>query len=123
VLDAGEPVEGVDFALDTTGSADALRTAVYSTSPGGVTGIIGAPPFGTDVSLGIDEMLTLGRTVRGIVEDESVPAVFIPRLIELWRQGRFAVEAMMKSYDFDQLDEAARDAEDGRVVKSVVKMA
>jgi aryl-alcohol dehydrogenase len=52
-----------------------------------------------------------------------VPGVFIPRLIELWRQGRFPVEAMMQTYDFDQLDAAAHDAEEGRVVKAVVKMA
>jgi aryl-alcohol dehydrogenase len=123
VVGAGEPVEGMDFALETTGSADVLRTAVYSTGPGGVTGIIGAPPFGAEVSLDVNELLTLGRTVHGIVEGESVPGVFIPRLIELWRQGRFPVEAIMKTYDFDQLDAAAHDAEEGRVVKAVVKMA
>jgi aryl-alcohol dehydrogenase len=122
VVQAGEPVEGVDFALETTGHAEVLRTAVYSTGPGGVTGIIGAPPFGTEVSLGINEMLTMGRTVCGIVEGESVPAVFIPRLIELWRQGRFPVDRMMRTYEFDELDAAAHDAEEGRVVKAVVRM-
>ena len=123
VLEAGEPVEGVDFALETTGSADVLRTAAYSTGPGGVTGIIGAPPFGTEVSLGINELLTMGRSVVGIVEGESVPPVFIPRLIELWRQGRFPVDRLMRTYPFERLDEAAHDAEEGRVVKAVVTMA
>jgi aryl-alcohol dehydrogenase len=61
--------------------------------------------------------------VVGVVEGESIPGVFIPRLIELWRQGRFPVDRLMRTYDFDQIDEAARDAEEGRVVKAVVTMA
>jgi aryl-alcohol dehydrogenase len=88
-----------------------------------VTGVIGAPPFGTEVALDINQLLTMGRHVVGVVEGESIPGVFIPRLIELWRQGRFPVDAMMKSCDFDQIDDAARDAEEGRVVKAVLRMA
>jgi Zn-dependent alcohol dehydrogenase len=65
---------------------------------------------------------TAGRVVRGIVEGDSVPDVFIPRLIELWRQGRFPVERLISTYDFDQIDEAAHQAEDGQVIKAVVKM-
>ena len=37
------------------------------------------------------------------VEDDSVPAVFVPRLVKLWEQGRFAVERMMTHYEFDQI--------------------
>jgi hypothetical protein len=42
----------------------------------------------TEVSLDINEMLIFGRTVRGIVEGDSVPDIFIPRLINLWRRPR-----------------------------------
>ncbi|MGH2930332.1 MAG: NAD(P)-dependent alcohol dehydrogenase, partial [Solirubrobacteraceae bacterium] len=62
-----------------------------------------------------------GRTVHGIVEGESVPEVFLPRLIELWRQGRFPVERIMTHYDFDEIDRAAEDAEQGRVIKPVLR--
>ncbi len=37
-----------------------------------------------------------------------MPSVFLPRLIELWRQGRFPVERFMTFYDFDQIERAAR---------------
>ena len=36
-------------------------------------GLVGAPAFGTEVSLDMTGMLVLGRTVRGIVEGDSVP--------------------------------------------------
>ncbi len=113
---------GADFSIDATGSPEVLRQAVYCTGPGGVCGLIGAPPFGTEVSLDMNEMLAMGRTLRGIVEGQSVPDVFLPRLIELWRQGRFPVERIMTHYGFDEIDQAARDAEDGEVIKPVLQM-
>ena len=100
-----------------------LQQALYCTGPGGVCGLIGAPPFGTEVSLDMNQILTPGRTLRGIVEGDSVPDLFLPVLIELWRQGRFPIDRIMTHYDFDQIDQAARDAEEGKVVKPVLRMS
>ena len=125
--DAGEAIKaatgglGVDYAIESTGVATVLRTAVDSTAPTGTTGVIGAPALGTEVSLDINGLLVPGRIVRGIVEGDSVPDIFIPRLLELWRQGRFPVDRLMRNYDLDAIDEAARDAEEGRVIKAVVR--
>ena len=70
----------------------------------------------------MNQVLAVGRTVRGIVEGESVPDVFLPTLIELWRQGRFPVDRIMEHYEFDEIERAARDAEEGRVVKPVLRV-
>lgn len=113
---------GADFSLETTASPQVFRQAVDCTAPTGVCGLIGAPAFGTEVSLDMNAILVAGRTVRGIVEGDSVPAVFIPRLVQLWEQGRFPVERMMTHYDFDQINQAADAAEKGRVIKPVLRM-
>ena len=113
---------GADFTIESTGVASVLRQAVDASAPMGVSGIIGAPAIGTEVSLDINEMLIFGRSVRGIVEGDSVPDIFIPRLIDLWRVGRFPVDRLMRNYDLDELDAAAHDAEAGRVIKAVVRM-
>jgi aryl-alcohol dehydrogenase len=113
---------GADFSIDATGSPAVLQQAVYCTGPGGVCCLVGAPPFGTEVSLDINQVLAMGRTVRGIVEGEAIPDVFLPRLIELWRQERFPIDRIMTHYDFGEIDQAARDAEDGNVVKPVLRM-
>lgn len=113
---------GTDFAVETTGVPAVLRTAVEATAPTGQTGVIGAPPFGTEVSLDVNSILVAGRSVRGIVEGDSVAPLFIPTLLELWRQGRFPVERLIETYDFDQINRAADDAEAGRVIKPVVTM-
>jgi aryl-alcohol dehydrogenase len=113
---------GVDFSIDSTGSPEVLTQAVYCTGRGGTCGLIGAPPFGTEVALDINQILGSGRIVHGIVEGEAVPQVFLPRLIELWQQGRFPVDRIMSHYDFGEIDTAAHDAEEGRVIKPVLRM-
>jgi len=113
---------GADFSLETTAAPRVLRQAVDCTAPTATCGLIGAPAFGTEVSLDMNQILVSGRTVRGIVEGDSVPDVFLPRLIELWRKGRFPVDRLIRRYDFDQIDEAAHHAEEGSAVKAVVQM-
>jgi aryl-alcohol dehydrogenase len=113
---------GADFAIESTGVPEVLRQAVDSSAPTGVTGVIGAPAMGTEVSLDVNAILVLGRTVRGIVEGDAVPENFIPGLIELWQQGRFPMDRLMRTYDFDQIEEAADHSGDGHVVKAVLRM-
>jgi aryl-alcohol dehydrogenase len=70
----------------------------------------------------VNGILALGRTIRGIVEGDSVPDVFMPALVQLWEQGRFPAERLMTYYDFDQIDQAAHDAEEGRAIKPVLRV-
>ena len=113
---------GVDYTLETTGSPQVLRACVDALAPTGVCGVIGAPAFGTEVALDVNTILVGGRTVRGIVEGDSVPELFLPTLVRLWEQGRFPVDRLITSYDFDRIGEAAADAEAGRTIKAVLRM-
>lgn len=113
---------GADFALETTGVPAVLRSAVDCLAPRGTAGVIGVPKVGTEVALDVNVILTGGRVVRGVVEGDSVPQLLIPQLIRYWEEGRFPVERLIRHYDFDQINEAAADAEQGRVIKPVLKM-
>jgi aryl-alcohol dehydrogenase len=113
---------GVAFSLEATGVPAALRAAVDCLAPTGVCGVVGAPAFGTEVALDVNTILTGGRVVRGIVEGDSVPTDFLPQLVEHWREGRFPVDRMMTFYDFDEIDQAAKDAEAGTVIKPVLRI-
>jgi aryl-alcohol dehydrogenase len=114
---------GADFSLETSGLPQVLRQCVDCLVPTGVAGVIGAPAFGTEVTLDVNTILTGGRVIRGIVEGDSVPDLFLPKLITLWEQGRFPVDRLMTFYDFDDIERAAHDAESGTTVKAVLKMA
>jgi aryl-alcohol dehydrogenase len=112
----------VDYSLEATGNPQVLRAAIDCLAPLGECGVVGAPALGTEASFDVTHLFTAGRVIRGIVEGESVPSQFLPRLVDLWRRGEFPVDRMMTYYDFDQIDQAARDAEAGTVIKPVLRM-
>ena len=121
-VDAIRALGGAVASLEASGSPDALRAAVDCLVPTGVCGVVGAPAVGTEVALDVNTILTGGRVVRGIVEGESVPTEFLPELVELWRGGESPVERLITTYDFDEIERAAHEAEVGDVVKPVLRM-
>jgi aryl-alcohol dehydrogenase len=110
---------GADFTLECSGSTKAFRQAIDSVALRGVCGIVGAPGFGTEVPVDVWGIL-LGRTVRGIVQGDSVPDLFIPRLIELYRQGRFPFDRLLKAYKLTDINQAVEDLKQGNVIKAVL---
>ena len=112
---------GADYTLETTALPKVFRQAVEALRPLGVCGLIGAAPFGTEVSFEMTSIL-MGRTIRGILEGDSVPDLFIPRLIDLHMQGRFPFDRLISYYELGQINQAATDAEQGRVIKPVLRM-
>jgi len=112
---------GAHYAVETTGVPAVLRRAVDALRVTGVCGVIGAPPMETPVAFDMNSLL-LGRTVRGIVEGDSVPDLFIPTLLDLHAHGRFPFDRLIETYEFEQIETAAHDSEEGRVVKPVVRM-
>jgi aryl-alcohol dehydrogenase len=62
-----------------------------------------------------------GRTVRGILQGDSIPGLFIPSLIELYSQGRFPFDRMIRFYPLDEINKAVADIEAGQVIKAVLR--
>ena len=113
---------GMNFALDTSGNLAGIRQAVEHLAPRGTCGLINSAKGG-EISLNILQLLTGGRVVRGIHQGDSVPEVFIPQLIELYAQGRFPFDKLVKFYQLGEINEAIADMESGKAIKPVVTMA
>jgi aryl-alcohol dehydrogenase len=111
---------GIEYSLECAGIPKVLRQAVDALRPTGVCGLIGVAPFGVEANLDMQGILN-GRTVRGIVEGDSIPDIFIPQLIELYRQGRYFFDRMITFYPLDQINKAAEDSEKGNVLKAVLR--
>ena len=58
----------------------------------------------------------------GINQGDAVPRETIPALVELHRQGRFPFDKLIRVYPFEDIQQAAADAEAGTVVKPVLRM-
>lgn len=112
---------GVDFSLETTGLLPVVRQAIDALAPRGTCGILGASPAGSELAINLPDIMTAGRRIQGIVEGDSNPDVFIPRLIELYRQGRFPFDRLIRFYSFADINQAIHDSEHGVAVKPVVR--
>ena len=99
-----------------------LEQAILSSTIGGEIGIVGAPPMGTTIPVDINFLL-FNRKIRGIIEGQSTSDIFIPRLIELYRQGKFPFDKLIKFYSFDQINQAAEDSEKGITLKPVIRIS
>ena len=64
--------------------------------------------------------LLFGRTVRGIIEGDSIPDIFIPRLIALWKQGRFPFDRLIRFFRLDEIEDAVSASASGEVLKPVL---
>lgn len=112
---------GADYSLESTALPKVLRQAVECLNVRGTCGALGLPPGGTEVALDMQSIL-FGRTLKGIIEGDSVPGIFIPRLIELHRQGRFPIERLTTQYRFEDINQAVHDTETGTTIKAVLRM-
>lgn len=123
--DAGEAIRriveaGLDFTFDTTGRPEVIRTAVQALRLHGICGLVGVTAPDKELRFGPGDIMVMGRTLKGIVQGDSVPTDFIPRLVSLFQQGRFPFDKLIKFYDFDQINQAAEDSERGTTVKPVL---
>ena len=113
---------GVDYAFDTTGRPEILTAVMACLAPKGVFGIVGIPPAGTPLPGDLGTVLTFGQTVRGIIEGDSDPDVFIPELIAHWRAGRLPLEKLVKTYPFADINAAIAAQHHGDCVKVVLTL-
>ncbi|ENY77366.1 benzyl alcohol dehydrogenase [Pseudomonas putida TRO1] len=113
---------GVPYVLETSGLPSVLQQAILSSAIGGEIGIVGAPPMGATIPVDINFLL-FNRKLRGIVEGQSISDIFIPRLVELYRQGKFPFDKLLKFYSFDEINQAAEDSENGITLKPVLRIS
>jgi aryl-alcohol dehydrogenase len=100
-----------------------LHQAIEALGSLGTCGIVRAEPLGTEVSFDVNNLMIHGKGIRGILEGESVPDVFIPQLIQLNAQGRFPFEKLTKFYSLDQINQAAKDSENGSTIKPIIRLS
>src|SRR5271166_6001622 len=72
---------GVRFSLETSAHPAVFREAVEVLMPAGTCVLLGSAPRGTEVSF-VMPFLQNGRVVRGVIQGESHPQEFIPKLVD-----------------------------------------
>ena len=127
--DGLDPVDGVhkiaqigaDFSVETTGLPGVTRQAIECLAPGGVCALAGLAAGDAEATLNLNQ-LRLGRTVRGSLFGDGIPALFIPRLIGFYLRRQLPVDRMVTEYGLDDINRAADDMLSGVAVKAVLTM-
>ncbi len=126
-LDTAEEVRkivrgGVDYALGTTGRAQSNEQAVQALAARGTFGFV-ASPAGSHLAVNMSTVMGRGLTIRGIVQGDSQPEVFIPHLIDLYLGGRFPFDRFVSLYKFEEINQAIEDQARGQVIKPIFTFA
>jgi aryl-alcohol dehydrogenase len=108
---------GAHYAIDTTGVPAVMTNALAGLRLGGVAGFVGIQVG----DLVLDGAALIGKTAIGILEGNTDPHTFIPRMLELWQAGRFPFDRLIEEFPLAQINEAEEASLSGRVVKPVLR--
>lgn len=111
---------GAHYAVDTTAKGKVIETAASVLGVNGVLGLLGVPNGTDTVTFNLLELLTRGIVIRSIIEGDADPQSFVPKMLGLYRDGRFPFDRMVRSFPFENINEAAAAAESGAVIKPVL---
>ncbi|USK59498.1 NAD(P)-dependent alcohol dehydrogenase [Peribacillus asahii] len=111
---------GTHYALETTGVPPVVKQSIHALRPLGQCAIVGVTGEMTfDVH---NDIMAEGKTVMGVIEGDAVPQVFIPQLVEYFKNGQFPFDKLVKFYDFEQINEAFEDSKTGETIKPILKI-
>lgn len=110
---------GADNAIDTTANVGVIRVLSETIRARGTVGVVGSGKPGAELTLDYGTV-QFGRTVRGIVEGDAVPQLFIPHLIDLHLAGRFPFDRMVTTYPFAEIQDAVNASAEGSAIKAVL---
>jgi len=111
---------GAKYALDATDNAGAFAQMTKSLAVLGHGAMVGATASGTESPFDIGDLLLTGINISMVMQGDSVPQTFIPRLISLYQAGLFPFDKLVKKYDFADINTAFSDSEAGTTLKPVL---
>lgn len=112
---------GADYTVETTAVPSIVNQAMYALKVLGTCAIVGATG---DVTLNIQNALMAeGKTMKGFIEGNSIPQLFIPELIKYYKEGRFPIDKLVTKYKFEDINKAFEDSHKGVTIKPVLIMA
>ncbi|KKP04923.1 AreB protein [Trichoderma harzianum] len=111
---------GPNSIIDTTGLIGVLEASVKALAHGGTLALVGVPAPTATMRINALDLLQSCKRVIGVIEVAADPHILIPRLLELYRDGKFPVDCLAKVYPAEQLDKAITDLESGLIVKPIL---
>lgn len=111
----------VDFAVDCTGVIAVIEQLAETVGMLGTLVLIGGAPANARFSL--DHLRTLwGKRVIGVLGGGGRSGQLIPALVELYQQGRFPFDKLVRYYALGDIEQALADSRSGQVIKPILRI-
>ncbi|AGX02432.1 MULTISPECIES: NAD(P)-dependent alcohol dehydrogenase [Bacillus] len=111
---------GVHYGLETTGVPVVVRQGLRALRPLGTLAIVGVTP---EMEINVhEEIMAEGKTMVGVIEGDAVPQLFIPQLVDYYKNGLFPFDKLVEFYDFSDINQAFEDSKKGLAIKPIVKI-
>jgi alcohol dehydrogenase len=112
---------GVDLAVETAGSPQALETAYAITRRGGMTVTAGLPGPKKTITIQHLSLAAEERCIKGCYMGSCIPSRDIPRYISLFLDGRLPVDRLLsRTISFEELNEAFDRLADVATVREIL---
>jgi aryl-alcohol dehydrogenase len=111
---------GFTYSFNTTHAPTVYTLATACLANEGTAGFVTRPQG--EWTLNVGHLLAGGRKMQGILGGSANPQLFIPLLINYWRQGRFPFDRLISEFAFADLDQAWQAARTGAVIKPILRM-
>lgn len=109
-----------DYVIVASAGIELLRQAFLMAAKNGTTVVVGHG-FGEQMKEWMPVEFCGGKVLTGSAMGAIRTRIEIPRLIELYRNGRFKLDELVSGhYSFDKISEALASMEKGDVIRNVV---
>lgn len=114
---------GADAAIDTSGIARVIASAIDSLAKRGQCALVAAlKTAGATVELRFGALASNGIRIVGVMEGDCEPRRFIPELLRMHERGDFPFDRLIQTYPFAEIERAIAEQAEGRCVKAVLTM-
>ncbi len=113
--------DGADYALECIGNTEVMKQAFSCLHSTGTLVIVGVPPAADVVSFFPFELL-FGKTVKGTFLGNVQPRLDVPRLVELFMDGRLPMDRLEPTvYRLEQINDAIQAVDRATVTRAVIR--
>jgi S-(hydroxymethyl)glutathione dehydrogenase / alcohol dehydrogenase len=113
--------KGVDYAFEVIGAPKVIAQAFASLARGGKAVVVGAPPFGSEVTLPAFPFSMEEKAVIGSFYGSARFHYDMPRIIDLYMAGRLKLDQLVtRKFRLDEINASMDAMEKGEVARGVI---
>ena len=114
---------GADVVVEAVGRPETYEQAFYARDLAGTVVLVGVPTPDLQVTLPLIEIFGRGGSLKSAWYGDCLPGRDFPMLVDLYRQGRFDLDAFVsEKIGLDDIEAAFDKMRKGEVLRSVVQL-